>query len=131
VQRALIDYDFGASGIWIVTSNEETFRTPERTDVSGWRRSVVNGTKRARPWSEHLSNSLLDELQRWNDWGCTLATSPIDSHAHDAGWDSFYQDARGLAGHVQSELGRHWQVLWAENGAWNFARSPWQFDNPE
>ena len=126
MQRALVDYDFGASGIWIITSHEDTIKVPDRPDGSGWQGVRVSGPERARPWSNLLTDSLLDELQRWNDWGCRLARSSSDGRNAATGWVSFYQSARVLAERTQLELEDQWQVLWMENGAWNFIRSPWQ-----
>lgn len=125
MRRVLIDHDFDASGIWLITSPGPDVRSPYGADGSRWSGSKIGGFKGVRPWSNLLSSSLLDELKCWNEQGCVLARSPSDNWPTGSGWDSFYQAARDLASRTQLELGAQSQVLWAEGGAWNYVRSPW------
>jgi hypothetical protein len=128
VQRALVDYDFGASGIWMISSRDDTFKNQNKPNDGEWSGARLTGAERVRPWSNVLTESLLDELQRWNDWGCRMARSSSDGRSASTVWISFYQSARVLAEKTQLELGDGWQVLWMENGAWNFVRSPWTYE---
>jgi hypothetical protein len=124
VERSLIDYDFGAHVIWIVRTQDEMSRAPQSTDASGWQGARPPGSERPRPWSNLLTKSLLDDLQRWNDWGCRLARSPSKRRPPGIDWEAFYRDAEDLARRTQMELGAQWQVLWSEGSAWHFVRWP-------
>ncbi len=93
-RRVLIDWDYGAHGIWWVLTKEEKeapsargrqvgIQPPERLD-------------RARPWSERLTAGLLDDLQAWNSaWDADNAEPRI-----------LQERGRELALRVQAELGQ-------------------------
>jgi len=124
VKRALIDWDFAAQGIWMIDSPSD--RAPARVEGHRgyWSSAPLDRSEQIRPWSDLLTASLLDRLQNWNDWGCSLARPASVAPFDDQDWDSFYRDGRDLAESTQIELGDHWQVLWAAGGAWHFVRFP-------
>ena len=117
MKRALIDWDFEGRGVWIINAPRERPLRPsqERRHSSG---SSAQGSQHLRPWSDLLTTSLLDRLQGWNDWGCSLGGP--SSVASDQEWESFYHVGKLLAEVTQQELGDQWQVLWAARGAWHF-----------
>jgi hypothetical protein len=55
--RALVAFDWGASGIWLVDTPEDDSRPVTGRDLDRPR----------RPWRELISQQLLDDLQQWND----------------------------------------------------------------
>ena len=117
MRRALIDWDFEARSVWIINSpRERPSRPSQHRRPSGG--SSAEGSQQLRPWCDLLTTSLLDSLQRWNDWGCSLGES--SSVAGDQEWESFYRAGKHLAEVTQQELGDQWQVLWAARGAWHF-----------
>ena len=103
-RRVLIDWVWTASGIWWVLTKEE-METPAPT--GHWSGTPKPKSERKRPWSDLLSEPLLDDLKEWNDaWD-----------AKDA--DSVLLEARGrdLAERVQAELGTDgWEVLYKSRG---------------
>jgi hypothetical protein len=101
----LIGWDYGASGIWPVTTKEEM----EAPAPSGqWTGIAPQGRgNRPRPWSELLPAGLLDELQAWNDaW-------EEDGQDENDGTRTLQERGRMLAIRVQNELGTDgWEVLY-------------------
>jgi len=73
-RRVLIDWDYGAHGIWwVLTRQEKEAPAPGRTE----RRSAPDRSRAHPGMSSRLTSELLDDLQEWNDsW---------DSAAVDAG----------------------------------------------
>jgi hypothetical protein len=124
VKRALIDWDFAAGGIWMIRPPGDAAPAPAEDHRSQWSGAPLDRSKQIRPWSDLLTVSLLDRLQSWNDRGCTLSRPPFGTQFDEQDWDSFYRDGRELAESTQVELGNHWQVLWAADGAWHFVRLP-------
>jgi hypothetical protein len=100
-RRVLIDWDYGAHGIWWVLTKEdkEAPASPGRwsgTPPSGWH-------DRPRPWSDRLSRELLDDLQAWNDAWAAGGAEP----------QALQEQGRELATRVQEELGADgWEVLY-------------------
>jgi hypothetical protein len=124
VNRALIDWDFGAHGIWMIDIVSEGTSAPTDDQRDPQNTPPRDRAQQFRPWSDRLSNSLLDKLQSWNDWGCSLTSTSVGSQFDDNAWDSFHREGRELAESTQIVLGDHWRVLWAANGAWHFVRFP-------
>jgi len=121
MRRALIDWDFEARSVWIINSpRERPSRPSQHRRPSGG--SSAEGSQQLRPWCDLLTTSLLDSLQRWNDWGCSLGGP--SSVAGDQEWETFYRAGKHLAEVTQQELGDQWQVLWAAHGAWHFVHLP-------
>jgi hypothetical protein len=114
MNRALIDWDFESHGIWLINLPRES-PTPPRE---------VNRRDQLSPWSELLTAPLMDRLHRWNEWGCLLGGPASDGQGDDRAWEALYREGEDLAQVTQIELGDHWQVLWAANGAWHFVRYP-------
>jgi hypothetical protein len=106
--RVLVDWDWGAHGIWSIRS-----------------------AAAPRPWAELLTEALLGDLQVWNDdadslYGPRAARSTPGTGAQAA----FWEEGRRLAERVQGELGPTWQVLYncsasAGGWAWAWVRPPW------
>ena len=86
-KRVLIDWDWEASGIWLVGSTSSQF---------------------AGPWSDVLSAGLLDEPREWNNAGDEVSgrTGEPDPERLAA----FWQRGRQLAERVQEQLGPEWEV---------------------
>ena len=124
MKRALIDWDFAASAIWIINSPIDDAPAPAESHRGHWSSAPPDNFQQIRPWSDLLTASLLDGLQRWNDRGWSLARPSVATQSSQRDWESFYRDGRRLAEATQSELGGEWQVLWAADGAWHFVRFP-------
>ena len=103
-RRVLIDWDYGAHGIWWVLTKEE-----EAPPARGRRVGIQPPGRldRARPWSERLTAGLLDDLQAWNSaWDADNAEPRI-----------LQERGRELALRVQDELGTNgWEVLYRIGG---------------
>ena len=103
-RRVLIDWDYGAHGIWWVLTKEE-----EAPPARGRRVGIQPPGRldRARPWSERLTAGLLDDLQAWNSaWDADNAEPRI-----------LQERGRALALRVQDELGTNgWEVLYRIGG---------------
>jgi hypothetical protein len=97
----LIDWDYGAHGIWwVLTKQEKEGPAPPGhwtgTPPPGWH-------DRPRPWSDRLSSELLDDLQAWNG-ACEDDAADIQV---------LQERGRELAIQVQDELGQDgWEVLY-------------------
>ena len=64
--RVLIDWDYGASGIWWCSTKEE--HEAPAPQGGYWTGTPQPGREeRPRAWSDRLSEGLLDDLQAWND----------------------------------------------------------------
>jgi hypothetical protein len=103
-RRVLIDWDYGAHGIWWVLTKEEK----EAPAPPGrWSGVAPPHPRQRSPWSDRLSSDLLSDLQQWNDaW---------DSNADIR---SLQERGRDLAIQVQDELGTDgWEVLYKPTSA--------------
>jgi hypothetical protein len=104
-RRVLIDWDYGAHGIWWVLTKEEK---EEPAPPGQW--SEARPSERshaARPWSGRLTSELLDDLQAWND----------DWYHQDLDIRLLRERGRDLAIRVQAELGTDgWEVLYQMDG---------------
>jgi hypothetical protein len=101
----LVDWDYGAHGIWWVLTKQEREAPAPAGRWSG--EAPAEGQKRIRPWSDRLTSELLDDLQEWNDaWD----SNDVDSRV-------LQQRGRDLAIRVQDELGTDdWEVLYTMDG---------------
>jgi hypothetical protein len=97
----LIDWDYGAHGIWWVLTRQEKEAPAPAGRWSG--EAPAAQQQRRRPWSDRLTSELLDDLQEWNDaWD----SNDVDSRV-------LQQRGRELAIRVQDELGTAgWEVLY-------------------
>lgn len=100
-RRVLIDWDYGANGIWWCLTAEE-MTAPRGSLPSG-----SPGVPRAVGWQELLPESLLADLEHWNR-ACE----------RDGGTNAFLsteleEEAGRLAERVREALGddEHWEVL--------------------
>jgi hypothetical protein len=103
-RRVLIDWDYGAHGIWQVLTKEEK----EAPAPPGrWGGVAPSHPPQRGPWSDRLSSELLSDLQEWNDaWD-----------SNDADIRSLQELGRDLAIRVQDELGTDgWEVLYKMEG---------------
>ena len=101
----LIDWDYGASGIWwVLTKQEKEASAPP----GQWIGAREPGPPHpVRPWSDRLTSTLLDDLQAWND----------DWSGQDPDIRSLRERGRDLAIRVQAELGTDgWEVLYQMDG---------------
>ena len=64
-RRVLIDWDWGAHGIWWVLTKQEMEAPAPRGRWSGT--ASQQKQERIRAWSDRLTSELLDDLQEWND----------------------------------------------------------------
>src|ERR1022692_2790227 len=75
-RRVLIDWDYGAHGIWWVLTRQEKEAPAPAGRWGGEARAEQQ--KRMRPWSDRLTSELLDDLQEWNDaWDSNGAGSCV------------------------------------------------------
>ena len=103
-RRVLIDWDYGAHGIWWVLTKEEK---EGPVPPGHWSNTPRSDRERPRPWSDLLSSGLIDDLQAWND-----AWETRDADAAVLQWRG-----KDLAGRVQEELGTDgWEVLYIFDG---------------
>ena len=124
--RVLIDFDYGAAGIWKVLSSAE-MNAPAPTD-EGWtgHAPLVSEPPRLRPWSDRISEPLLDALTEWNDLGVQLVNFE-EGKAPEL--DAFWARGAQLAKEVQDELGSDYEVLYAApEDAWRWVDPPWSSD---
>ena len=127
-RRVLIDWDWGASGIWTILSTEElTAPAP----AGRWGPAdLALEQERPRPWSDKLSANLLDALQEWNDYGGELFGPRSDEATWQAGVDAFRSRGAELAAWTQRELGADYEVLFmTSSGAWQWVQPPWSSNN--
>jgi hypothetical protein len=92
--RILIDWDWGASGIWLISYH-----------------NVCSIPRNQAATTYALSAGLLDELKRWNDQGGRLARLPPWEVTDDS-WSSFWSDGARLAQRVHDALGPDREVLY-------------------
>jgi hypothetical protein len=124
-RRVLIDWDWGAHGIWTILSAEEIAAPPP---AGRWAPAdALTEQARRRPWSDKLSLDLLDELQKWNDHGGDLFGPRSDEATWKAGLDGFRSRGAELAACTQRELGPDYEVLFVTStGAWQWVDPPWR-----
>jgi hypothetical protein len=101
----LIDWDWGATGIWTVGSSEET---PASVPAGEWR-SAVGSRDRHRAWRGLLSDDLIDALQAWNDDGDLFMGRRAHEHTDEDRF-AFWARGRELAARVQAQLGSEYEV---------------------
>ena len=92
--KALIEWDFGARGLWTDTLTESSGETPDLRSL--------------------LSLDLLDDLHEWNREGEYLFGS-VTPEDFNHKLPKFYEAAEKLARRARSQLGPEWQVTY-ENG---------------
>ena len=104
-RRVLIDWDWGATGIWTV---DATAQTPAVVPA-GERRLAVDSRDRHRDWRGLLSDQLIDALQAWNDDGDLFMGRRAHEHT-DEDRVAFWARGRELAAQVQEQLGSEYPV---------------------
>jgi hypothetical protein len=111
--RALVAFDWGASGVWLLNTPEEDLRRGTDRDLD---------QPRPRPWSKLVSQQLLDDLQQWND---DQDDTSWAGRPRDPTFVQQIQDrARALAERLQDELGDSWEVFYQSNGPMLPVRPP-------
>ena len=104
----LIDWDYCASGIWRVLTKQEMEAPAPRG--GHWAGAPPPPDGRPRPWSDRLSEGLLDDLQAWND---SWDTGQNLRQGGESTVRALQEQGRGLAVRVQDELGTDgWEVLY-------------------
>ena len=123
-KRVLIDWDLGASGIWLIVD----WRQQRASAQDGEEPELVGF---GGPWSDVLPADLLAALQDWNDAAeefsrpeSTPAAGRLQRKA------ALRQRGRELAERVQDELGAEWEVLYNAGGdgwswTWVWPPSEW------
>jgi hypothetical protein len=109
----LIDWDWGAHGIWTILSPEELTAPAPAGAWFSYERPASEQSPR-RPWSDELSADLLDALQEWNDQGGRLfhyAEPELDERDGKRQMAAFRSRAAELAAWTQRELGPDYEVL--------------------
>jgi hypothetical protein len=105
-QQVLIDWDWGAGGIWTVREPDQPFIP---APGGHWGASSHDARDRYRAWRGRLTDELIDCLQAWNDDGDTF----MGRHAHqhsDAERIAFWGRGRDLAEQAQQQLGDEYEV---------------------
>ena len=105
-RQVLIDWDWGATGIWRVSPPGETLASAPTKD----RRAAVAARDRHRAWRGPLSDHLIDALQAWNDDGDLIMGTRAHEHT-DEDRIAFWARGRELAVQVQEQLGNKYEVL--------------------
>jgi hypothetical protein len=124
VNRVLIDWDWGADGIWTILSAEE-ISAPRPAGTWGPADPPTEHA-RFRPFHDKLSLDLLAALQKWNDRGGDLFGPQSDEATWRAGIDAFRTRGAELAAWTQRELGPDYEVLSVTStGAWQWVDPPW------
>jgi hypothetical protein len=107
----LIGWDYAAPGIWWVLTKEE-LEAPRPPGGRGADGAPSPSDGRRRPWSERLSEDLLDDLQAWND-SCDRNSRDADKDLREVTARALQDQGRELAIRVQNELGTDgWEVLY-------------------
>ena len=98
MRRCLINWDYGASGIWLLPSKPNACQ-PSFEGV--------------------LSPALHEDLKRWNDWGERLFNGRVIEPDQEqvSRWEAMKRD---LAERAQRELGEEWEVLYQDALAWTW-----------
>jgi hypothetical protein len=124
VKRVLVDWDWGAHGIWSISTAEE--RAAPAPPGRWGPPDPVAEAARPRPWSGKLSTGLLDALQEWNDQcGELFRRGGPDDAAWRTEADAALSHAVELAAWTQRELGLGYEVLFiTSGGAWRWVQSP-------
>jgi hypothetical protein len=126
-KRVLIDWDWGAHGIWTILSPEELTAPAPAGAWFSYERPASEQSPR-RPWSDELSADLLDALQEWNDQGGRLfhyAEPELDERDGKRQMAAFRSRAAELAAWTQRELGPDYEVLFVTaDGAWQWVDPP-------
>jgi hypothetical protein len=121
-RRVLIDWDFGAHGIWTIHSPEQVSAPLSRGKWAPYEPP----RDRPRSWSDLLPGALLDALDGWNHEGETLGRR----RATNLELEAFRQCGAELAQRVQQELGSGYEVLHVlVGGAWHWVH-PWSQRTP-
>ena len=124
VNRVLIDWDWGADGMWTILSAEE-ISAPRPAGTWGPADPPTEHA-RFRPLHDKLSLDLLAALQKWNDRGGDLFGPQSDEATWRAGIDAFRTRGAELAAWTQRELGADYEVLSVTStGAWQWVDAPW------
>jgi hypothetical protein len=132
-RRVLIDWDWGADGIWTIGSPAE-LAAPAPT--GGWFSygRPVSAQALRHPWSDKLSAGLLDALKQWNDQGGRLfhyLEPELDEQDGEKQIAAFYSRGAELAGWTQRELGPDYEVLFVTaDDAWQWADPPGSREPP-
>jgi hypothetical protein len=110
-RRVLIGWDYAATGIWwILTQEEMQAPAPRVGSRTGGAPPRPDGGP--RPWSDRLSEDLLDDLQAWND-SCDGNSRDRDKDFREVTARALQERGRELAIRVQNELGTDgWEVLY-------------------
>lgn len=103
-RRVLIDWDWGATGIWMGVPDETPASVP-----AGEGRPAVDSRDRHRAWRGLLSDHLIDALQAWNDDGDLFMGRRAHEHT-DEDRVAFWARGRELAAQVQEQLGSEYEV---------------------
>jgi hypothetical protein len=111
----LIAFDYRASGIWQVSTKEDT-EAPSYKEWSSLARAQhrQGGAATRRPWGDLLSDQILDDLKAWNDsWDFTIVQEDEEIVEDEV----LKERGRALAIRVQNELGTDgWEVLYHMGG---------------
>jgi hypothetical protein len=104
-RRVLIDWDWGASGIWLAADPSRPFSP---VSAGHWGPHVPPSDRHAA-WRGLLSDSLIDRLQTWNDDGDLFMGRYAHKH-DDQERIAFWARGRDLAKEVQEQLGDSYEV---------------------
>jgi hypothetical protein len=109
LKRVLIDWDWGASGIWTVQEPDDRCAPREPGE---WRAYVPPPDHdRHWAWRGLLSHDLIDALQAWNHHGAEVWGVHAHKHTDDERAE-FWGSGRTLAAQVQEQLGSGYDVVY-------------------
>jgi hypothetical protein len=108
-RQVVIDWDWGATGIWSVCASGDERAPTARSEWRAYNPQVDRDRHRA--WRGPLSDDLIEALQAWNDRGEEVRGTQAHKYTDDERAE-FWVQGRMLAARTQDELGSDYQVVY-------------------
>ena len=104
----MIDWDWGATGIWSVRDPEHQCMPSPGGKWLPYTQSASEDRHRA--WRGLLSDDLIEALQAWNDRGDEFMGRQAHEHS-DLERAEFWADGERLGQRTQEQLGSRYEVI--------------------
>jgi hypothetical protein len=108
VRQVVIDWDWGATGIWSVSAPDDQSGLAASGQWLAHTAPVDHDRHRA--WRGLLSDDLIEALQTWNDRGDELMGRQAHKHS-DRERAGFWADGQILTERTQQQLGSGYEVV--------------------
>ncbi len=123
-KKAIVDWDFGSSGLWLVASRIEDSEL-QRLNQLFAKRDGADG------WRGLISPTLLLEVKNWNEIRSEISSMDTEVSSNPTLLERLRSTQMILAKRVEDELGRQeWEVLFSDLGpegfAWTWVSPPWE-----